>query len=171
MPRYVAFLRGVSPMNAKMPELRQCFEAAGFSDVRTVLSSGNVVFTSRSTSEYTLERKAEEAMQAALGKAFGTFVRSVAYLQELIEPDPYSAFQLASNAKRVITFLRDTGPSDIGLPIEREGARILKVTNREVFTVYVPGAKGPVFMNLLERTFGSNITTRTLETVKKCAMA
>ena len=30
MPRYVAFLRGVSPMNAKMPELKAAFEAAGF---------------------------------------------------------------------------------------------------------------------------------------------
>jgi uncharacterized protein (DUF1697 family) len=42
--RYAAFLRAVSPMNAKMPELRRAFEAAGFSDVKTVLSSGNVVW-------------------------------------------------------------------------------------------------------------------------------
>ena len=41
--RYVAFLRGVSPMNARMPELKACFEAAGFSGVRTLLSSGNMV--------------------------------------------------------------------------------------------------------------------------------
>jgi len=33
MPRYAAFLRGVSPMNAKMPEVQQAFEAAGFTDV------------------------------------------------------------------------------------------------------------------------------------------
>jgi uncharacterized protein (DUF1697 family) len=43
--RYAAFLRGVSPMNAKMPELKRAFEAAGFSDVKAVLSSGNVVFS------------------------------------------------------------------------------------------------------------------------------
>ena len=42
--RYAAFLRGVSPMNAKMPELKRAFEAAGFGDVKTLLSSGNVVF-------------------------------------------------------------------------------------------------------------------------------
>ena len=36
-------------MNAKMPALKKCFEAAGFSDVRTLLSSGNVVFNSRSS--------------------------------------------------------------------------------------------------------------------------
>ena len=29
MPRHVAFLRGVMPTNAKMPDLRRAFEAAG----------------------------------------------------------------------------------------------------------------------------------------------
>jgi uncharacterized protein (DUF1697 family) len=50
MPRYVAFLRGVSPMNAKMPELKKCFESAGFTDVKTLLSSGNVVFSTTTES-------------------------------------------------------------------------------------------------------------------------
>ena len=49
MRRYAAFLRGVSPTTASMPELRQSLEAAGFTDVRTVLSSGNVVFTAPAT--------------------------------------------------------------------------------------------------------------------------
>jgi uncharacterized protein (DUF1697 family) len=51
MPRYVAFLRGVSPMNAKMAELKRCFEGAGYTDVKTVLSSGNVVFDVRAKSK------------------------------------------------------------------------------------------------------------------------
>jgi hypothetical protein len=37
MPRDAAFLRGVSPMNAKMPALKRAFEAAGFTQVETVL--------------------------------------------------------------------------------------------------------------------------------------
>lgn len=44
MPRYVAFLRGVSPMNAKMPELKRALESAGFRNVTTVLASGNAAF-------------------------------------------------------------------------------------------------------------------------------
>jgi len=31
--RYAAFLRGVSPMNAKMADLKRAFEAAGFTDL------------------------------------------------------------------------------------------------------------------------------------------
>jgi uncharacterized protein (DUF1697 family) len=72
MPRYVAFLRGVSPLNAKMPELKQCFESAGFEDVRTLLSSGNVAFSSKASKEPLLARRAEAAMQAHLGRTFST---------------------------------------------------------------------------------------------------
>jgi uncharacterized protein (DUF1697 family) len=39
MPRYAAFLRGVSPMNVKMPELRRAFERADFTNVVTVISN------------------------------------------------------------------------------------------------------------------------------------
>ncbi|GIW42749.1 MAG: hypothetical protein KatS3mg077_0031 [Candidatus Binatia bacterium] len=44
MTRFVALLRGVSPMNLKMAELKQCLEAGGFTEVKTILSSGNVAF-------------------------------------------------------------------------------------------------------------------------------
>lgn len=171
MPRYVAFLRGVSPMNASMPALKACFEKEGFSNVRTVLSSGNVVFDSRSLSRTTLERRVEKAMQVELGRSFETFVRPAAYLQELIESEPFAPFRVPSAAKRVISFLPGPADSKVRLPAEKDGARILKVSGSEVLAVYVPGPKGPVFMGLLERTFGKRITTRTLDTVRKCARA
>lgn len=171
MPRYIAFLRGVSPMNAKMPELKACFEAAGFAEVRTLLSSGNVAFSSRTLAETELVRRAELAMQSGLGRAFGTFIRSAAQLQALIAADHYADFDIDRGAKRVVTFLREAAPPGIALPSARDGARVLKVVGREVYSAYLPGPKGPVFMSLLERHFGADITTRTLETVRKCAAA
>ena len=171
MPRYVTFLRGVSPLNAKMPELKACFEQAGFTNVKTLLSSGNVIFDARASKESTLERKAEAAMQATLGRSFQTFVRSAAMLQAMLAADPYAAFNLPPAAKRVVTFLREAQGLAIKTPIERDEARILHADEREVFSAYVPGPRGPVFMALLERTFGAAITTRTWDTVKKCAAA
>ena len=73
-------------------------------------------------------------------------------------------------AKRVVTFLRRPAQG-VRLPIERDGAVILAMSGCEVFTAYVASDKGPVFMSLLERTFGSDITTRTLDTVAKCSVA
>lgn len=158
-------------MNARMPELKACFEAAGFSQVRTLLSSGNVVFNARSSSLATLERRAEKAMKAALGRSFDTFVRPAELLRALVESEPFAEFDLPRAAKPVVTFLRCPTELTVALPIERDGARILKFTGSEVLSAYVPGPKGPVFMTLLERTFGKNITTRTLDTVRKCAVA
>lgn len=171
MPRYAAFLRGVSPMNARMPDLARCFEAAGFTNVKTVLSSGNVVFDSRASKAATLERRAQEAMQQALGRSFATMVRPVASLQAMLAAEPFAGFALAPQSKCVVTFLRTADAAHPALPIERSGARILKVQGAEVFSAYVPSHEGPVFMQLLERTFGKDITTRTLDTVRKCAAA
>ncbi|MFT3780381.1 MAG: DUF1697 domain-containing protein [Nibricoccus sp.] len=171
MPRYVAFLRGVSPMNAKMPELKRCFEAAGFTDVKTLLSSGNVIFSTALKSTAEIESKAEAAMTKKLGRSFYTIVRSTEALQKLIEADPFATFKLPNEAKRVITFLREAKKLAQKLPIELDGAQILTQKGTEIFTAYVPNANGPVFMTLLEKTFGKDITTRTWDTVRKCAAA
>lgn len=158
-------------MNAKMTALKSCFEAAGFSDVRTLLSSGNVAFNTRASSLAALERRAEKAMQSELGRSFDTIVRSAEYLQAFIESNPFAEFKLPPEAKRVVTLLRTPSEPKLSLPIEHDGASILKHTGSEVLAAYVPGPKGPVFMSLLERSFGKNITTRTLDTVRKCAVA
>jgi uncharacterized protein (DUF1697 family) len=168
MQRYAAFLRGVSPMNAKMPELKRCFESAGFADVKTVLSSGNVVFSARASAA-ALERKIETAMEKQLGHAFFTIVRPVDALRAILASDPYGAFPLRPGTKRVVTFLRVKPPAMLELPIELYGARILSVDGSEVFSTYVPGPRGPVFMTLIEKTFGKDVTTRTWDTVKKVA--
>jgi len=158
-------------MNCKMPELKRAFESAGFTDVKTILGSGNVAFNARAASEAALERRAEAAMLEQLGHAFFTIVRPVDALQDMLGSDPYRSFRLDAGAKRIVTFLRDKPRSNLTLPIERDGARILLVKGREVFSAYVRTPKGPVFMTLLEKTFGKDVTTRTWDTVGKVARA
>jgi uncharacterized protein (DUF1697 family) len=165
--RYAAFLRGVSPMNAKMPQLKASFEAAGFGDVKTVLSSGNVVFSATTATEASLQRKAEAAMTQHLGRTFLTIVRSLDALRTLLDGDPYAAFRLAPGAKRIVTFLRGAPGARLALPVELDGARILCRKGNEVFSAYVPSPRGPVFMTLIEKTFGQEVTTRTWDTVRK----
>jgi uncharacterized protein (DUF1697 family) len=169
MPQYVAYLRAVSPTNATMSDLRAAFEAAGFTDVKTVLSSGNVVFTARAASEASLQRKAESAMLKQLGHTFLTIVRPVSRLRALLGSDPYRNFDLEAGAKRIVTFLRAQPTTRIALPIEFEGTRILTIDDREVFSAYLPSPKGAVFMTLIEKTFGKEVTTRTWDTVARTA--
>lgn len=167
MPTYAAFLRGVSPLNAKMSELRACFEAAGFTQVRTVLGSGNVVFETRSTARAPLARKLEAAMQKDLGRVFATTVRSLDELEAVLACDPFKDFRLAPKSKRIVTLLYAKPAQRPKLPIELDGARILRITGTEIFSAYDPSPKGPVFMSLIEKTFGKNLTTRTWDTLGK----
>ena len=172
MPRYAAFLRGVSPTNAKMPELKKALEAAGFKDVETLLSSGNIVFEAPKESNAILEKKVEAAIQKSVGKAFLAIVRSLDELRALVNSDPYKGVRMKPDSKRVVTFLRNP-PSGLKLPIEKDGARVLRLSGNTLFTVYAPDpkAKGPVFMVLIERAAGKEQTTRTWQTLEKVAEA
>jgi uncharacterized protein (DUF1697 family) len=156
-------------MNLKMPDLKRALEAAGFTDVVTLLSSGNAVFSARTASEASLQRAAEAAMLQRLGQAFFTIVRPIEALRTMLAADPYRAFDLKPGTKRVVTFLRSRPGPKLTLPIERHGARILAIQGGEVFSAYVRTPKGPVFMQLIEQALGKEVTTRTWETVMKVA--
>jgi len=167
--RYAAFLRGVMPTNCKMPELKKAFEKAGFTDVRTLLGSGNVIFDAPKTPIPALEAKVEAAMQKSLGRSFLTIVRPVDGLRALIESDPFKGVRLKPDSKKIVTFLRKP-PTGLDLPIEQDNARILKLEGNDLFTVYSPTPKGPVFMKLIEKAAGGKEqTTRTWDTVQKAA--
>lgn len=170
MKRHAAFLRGVSPMNLKMADLKRALERGGFGEVRTFLSSGNAVFSvDRVSSAAKLSEKVEQAIHKELGRTFMTIVRSIDELQALIERDPFSSFRLPREAKRVVTFLREKPTVRPRLPINVDGARILAFEDDIVFSAYVPSPRGPVFMQLIEKTFGKDVTTRTWDTVRKVA--
>jgi uncharacterized protein (DUF1697 family) len=156
-------------MNAKMPELKRAFEKAGFTDVKTLLSSGNVVFSAPAAPAARLEREAEAAMTKHLGRSFLTIVRPVDALRRMLASDPYASFRLEPGSKRVVTFLRGTPKGTLALPVELHGARILCRKGGEVFSAYVRSPRGPVFMTLIEKTFGKDVTTRTWDTVVKVA--
>ena len=79
--------------------------------------------------------------------------------------------RLEPAAKRIVTFLRDEMRARLALPVELDGARLLAVRGKELFSAYLPSPKGAVFMTLIERTFGKEVTTRTWATVEKVARA
>ncbi|MGH2757636.1 MAG: DUF1697 domain-containing protein [Actinomycetota bacterium] len=51
MGRFVALLRGIGPLNPNMrnEKLREVFVGLGFENVRTVITTGNVLFDSPSS--------------------------------------------------------------------------------------------------------------------------
>lgn len=170
--RYAAFLRGVMPGKPSMAQLKAAFESADFRNVKTVLSSGNVVFEARTASAEVLARKADAAMNEVIGRVYPAIVRSVDELRALLAADPFSPFALPPDAKRVVTFLREPPKKKLGdVPLVLARAKILAIDGSHVFTMYQPTPGNPAFMTLIEKTFGKDVTTRTWETLEKIERA
>lgn len=163
MTKYVALLRGIAPLNPNMrnEKLRGVFESLGFSNVKTVISSGNVLFETSSTDEPALETMIEEALTAQLGFHSTTIIRSHKQLQRLARRNPFKGREHGHE-----TYLKNK-PRNQTLP-EGKGYEVLVMHDRVVFSIVdLTAAKTPGLMNLLEKHFGKEITTRTWKTVER----
>ena len=80
-------MRGIAPTNPNMrnDKLRGVFEKLGFDSVKTVISSGNVIFESPSRSVKKLEESMEKALPEQLGFTSTTIIRSQGQLQKLVD--------------------------------------------------------------------------------------
>lgn len=93
MTTWVALLRAVNlgPTNKlAMADLRAMLEALGYEDVRTLLQSGNAVFTAGKTAA-AVEREVGDALRAhGLGPSVCAMVRSAAYLKKVAAGNPFA---------------------------------------------------------------------------------
>jgi uncharacterized protein (DUF1697 family) len=89
----------------------------------------------------------------------------------MIESNPFGSGRPEKGAKRIVTFVRRAPRSELVLPIERDGTRILRFQGGAVFSSYSPNPKGPIFMALIARNFGKDQTTRTWQTLEKVVNA
>jgi len=91
MTRYVALLRGINVggINIKMADLRQVFVDLGFEGTKTVLASGNVLFSSDSPDLAGLKATIEAALRKAFGYEAWVFVLEIATLSRIVESYPF----------------------------------------------------------------------------------
>jgi len=107
---YVAFLRGINVGRAKriaMADLRLLVEGLGYSGVRTLLNSGNLVFRAAGVSAAQAAAAIEEALVLRLGVAARVFVLEKAQLAAIMASNPL--LDVASDHARLIVFLLGDG--------------------------------------------------------------
>lgn len=108
MPVYVSMLRGINVgphKRIKMDQLRQCFEALGFEQVRTYVNSGNVVFKAGKISTSTLSKKIEEKLLSAFGFPVPVVSRTAAELSETVANNPLLKEQTINLDRLHVMFL------------------------------------------------------------------
>ena len=110
---YIALLRGINVGKAKrvaMADLRAVIESLGYTDARTLLNSGNAVFSSARA----LRRNAAEELRAALLKKTGVSsrftLRSAEELDDVVHANPL--LDVASDHSRLFAAFV-TNPDDL----------------------------------------------------------
>ena len=176
MTRYVALLRGIAPMNPNMrnDKLRGVFESLGFENVKTVISSGNVIFDSPSRSVKKLEESIETALPEQLGFTSTTILRSQGQLQKLVDEDPFKGMEHSQTSSLNVTFLKKKKQSSIKFPyqVNDRDYTLLGMYGGAICSVIdLTSAKTPDLMAWLEKQFGKEITTRTWKTVERILKA
>ena len=106
MHTYVAFLRGINVGGriVKMADLKACLEKVGFTQVSTLLQSGNVILSSPLTDPEAVREQLEIAVTTRFNYPAKIVVLRQADLAPLIEAYPFDSSD--ANYQHYIIFLR-----------------------------------------------------------------
>ena len=113
--RRVALLRGVNVGKAKrvaMADLRKLVEALGYDDVRTLLNSGNVVFTVRAGTPGDAATRIEKAIATRLGVDTRVTVLKAKEVAIAVRGNPLAA--IADDPSRLLV-MASPDPKDLAL--------------------------------------------------------
>jgi uncharacterized protein (DUF1697 family) len=160
MTTYAAFLRAVNVGGTgKLPmsELRAMCEALSFTNVRTYIASGNVVFESR-LAERTVKAKLEQALEEYAGKPVGVLVRTGAELAAVLAGNP---FESAAPNQTVVIFLDAAPPSNVLDSVSGQKSEEIRIGKRELYVHYAQG----IGKSKLKIPLAASGTARNMNTV------
>jgi uncharacterized protein (DUF1697 family) len=135
---FVALLRAVNVGGTgtlAMSDLKSICEDLGFSDVRTYIQSGNVVFGCAWT-EARVRAALEAALAAKMKRPIDVLVRSAAEMAAVLKHNPFPS----AEGNRVYVFFLDESPKKaVFAAIKIPGGEELRLVGREIYVHYPDG--------------------------------
>ena len=165
---WVALLRGINVGRNKrvaMADLRALLESIGYGDVRTLLQSGNAVFTTPNGQASAIEAKVGSRIKDDLGLAVKVLVRPGAELDAIVEANPFPARDI--DAKQLhVAFLSGSPPAEAlkNLDPERLAPDEFTFGDRVIYLRLPNGVQGSGLPDW-ERLLGLDVTVRNWNTV------
>ena len=172
--RWAALLKGINVGGRKLPmaDLRALVEGLGHDDVKTLLASGNVVFTCDEKDGAVLEKALEAALAKELNLKTDVVVRHGRELRATIDANPFPDAASAHPNHLLVSFHREPVPEGLiaKLPDIYQGPERLRAIGRELYIDYpedVGHSKLPQAMAKLK--FPKLATMRNWNTIGKLA--
>ena len=169
---HVALLRGINVGTAKrvgMPELRATVEELGYGEVRTLLNSGNVVFSGARSEPRKTALRIEKALQAKLGISARVTVLSEEELAEAVAGNPLG--KVADNPSRLLAgFLSDVNDRGKFAEISKKDwgdEKFAMGTGRAVYMWLPQGVIKSRLNAAVTRALGDGVTSRNWSTMLK----
>lgn len=173
MTVYIALLRGINVSGQKiikMEHLRAVFEEMQFTQVRTYIQSGNVVFEAEEQDTSLLEKKIEQKIEQVYSFQVPVMVRTSRELELVVEQNPIDITELSANEKIYVSFLSQEPNAEAVQVLESFESDIddFHVHGREVYILIRAGYGESLFSNnFLEKKLKVSATTRNWATVNK----
>ncbi|KAA0113718.1 DUF1697 domain-containing protein [Mycolicibacterium sp. P9-22] len=168
MTRYAAFLRGVNVggVTLKMAEVAAVFNAAGFTDVKTVLASGNVLLNS-SASTAAVRKKSETALRKNFDYDAWVLAYPLDTVREISANFPFE--RDVPDHHSYVTFVSDADVLDELTALAGEAG---ETAARGEGVLYWQVARSSTLTSAIGKTMGkkrykSSTTTRNLRTLDK----
>lgn len=164
MTKYVALLRAVNVGGTgKLPmaELKAMCESAGFSNPRTYIASGNVVFESK-LAERAVKAKLEKCLASYAGKPVDVMVRTGSEMAAVLARNP---FKSAAANRTVAIFLDEAPPGDTLKSMTGQRNEKIALGAREIYVYYGDGM-GDSKLKIPAAKHG---TARNMNTIAKLA--
>jgi uncharacterized protein (DUF1697 family) len=148
------------------------FEALGFTEVQSLLQSGNVVFQSTGKKGPALERLLEIETAKRFGITIDYLVRSEKEIRTIIERNPFVKEAQDDPSHLLIMFLKTAAkPTEVNaLQTAIPGREIVHADGKQLYAVYPDGiGRSKLTNTLIEKRLGVRGTARNWNTLLKLA--
>jgi uncharacterized protein (DUF1697 family) len=169
--RQVALIRGINVGRAKrvaMADLRALVEGLGYGDVRTLLNSGNIVFTAPRTKSGHAAACIEKALAEGLGVSARVTVLTAAELAAAVTENPL--LDVADDPSRLLAAVLGN-PADrtkLGPLLKQDWSpEALAVGTRVAYLWCAEGILASRLAEAVGRVLGDAVTSRNWATVLK----
>lgn len=173
MKIYISILRGINVSGhklIKMDALRKSFESMQFSNVKTYLQSGNIIFSYDDIEEKNLEEQISKEIEKEFGFDVPVIVLSIERLKQIIDHNPFVKDPIKDTLFLHITFL-SSKPKEFSKDkiVEKKDKEEEIAFSDSAIYLYCPNGYGNTKLsnNFLERNLNVIATTRNWRTTNE----